>query len=328
MKNAIKSFKKEILTISEFSTDIVPNGQIGHFWLQLVSDGMGVPICIPVMVAKGVEPGGIVGLTAAVHGNELNGLPVIQRLFKEIDPKQLKGTIVGVPVSNAPSFLRKKRRFVDSVDLNHIMPGKENGNVSAVYAYRFFDRLIKHFDYLVDLHTASFGRINSYYIRADLRDPVTRKMAFLQNGQIVVHNPPSDGTLRGAASEIDIPAITLEVGDPNTFQKGMIRSGLTGIYNLLIYLDMIDGEIEEPEFPTIICKSSYWIFTDSGGILRIHPKITELIQKGQLIATIHDLFGNLVKEYFAPEDGVVIGRNVNPVAQTGSRVIHLGILKK
>lgn len=328
MKKLTESFEKKITTISDLSIDLVPKGKIGHFWLKLVSDGMGVPICIPIMVARGMESGEVVGITAALHGNELNGIPVIQRLFKELNPLELKGTVVGVPVANAPSFLSKKRRFIDSVDLNHIMPGKEDGNLSDVYAYRFFNRVIKHFDYLVDLHTASFGRINSYYIRADLRDPVTRKMAMLQNGQIVVHNPPSDGTLRGAASEIDIPAITLEVGDPNTFQKGMIRSGLTGIYNLLIYLSMIDGEIDEPESPTIICKSSYWIYTDTGGILRIHPKITEQIKEGDLIATIHDLFGNLVKEYRAPEDGVVIGRNTHPVAQTGSRIIHLGVVKK
>lgn len=328
MKNSVKSLKKEIKTISELSIDLVPKGQIGYFWLKLVRDGMGLPVRIPIMVARGLEPGRVVGITAALHGNELNGVPVIQRLFKEIDPQKLKGTVVGVPVVNAPSFLRKKRRFIDNVDLNHIMPGKEKGNVSAVYAYRFFNRVIKHLDYLVDLHTASFGRINSYYIRADMRDPVTRKMALLQNGQIVVHNPPSDGTLRGAASEIDIPAITLEVGDPNTFQKGMIRSGLTGIFNLLIYLDMIDGQIEEPDEPSIICKSSTWMYSDKGGILRIQPKIAEIVEKGQLIATLHDLFGDLIKEYRAPKDGVVIGRNVNPVAQTGSRIIHLGILKK
>ena len=317
----------DIPTIRNLSINLVPEGSIRCFWLEMVRDGMGLPIRIPVMIARGKEPGSVVGLTAAVHGNELNGIPVIQRLFKELDPNQLKGTIVAVPIVNAPSFLRKKRRFIDSVDLNHIMPGKEDGNRSQVYAYRFFNRVIKHLDYLVDLHTASFGRINSYYIRADLRDPVTRKMAFLQNGQIVVHNPASDGTLRGAADEMDIPAVTLEVGDPNTFQKGMIRSGLTGIYNLLIYLGMLEGEIEEPEEPTVICKSSYWIYTDTGGILRIYPKITEQIKKGELIATINDVFGNKIKEYHAPEDGIVIGKSVHPVSQSGSRIIHLGIIK-
>ena len=157
----------------------------------------------------------------------------------------MKGTIVGVPVVNVPSFQRKKRRFIDGTDLNHIMPGKSNGTASQIYAHRVVTRIINQFDYLMDLHTASVGRINSYYIRADMSDPVVSKMARLQNAQIIVHNPPSDGTLRGTANEMNIPAITLEVGNPNTFQKGMIREGLTGIHNVLGDLGMIDCEIDE-----------------------------------------------------------------------------------
>ena len=188
---------KEIKVINHLDLDKVPNNSITRYWLELVEDGMGVPIKIPVIVAKGNEKGKVVGLTAAVHGNELNGIPVIQRLFNEIDIEELKGTIVGIPVLNTPSFLRKKRRFLDGVDLNHIMPGKEHGTVSQVYAWRIVNKVIKNFNYLLDLHTASNGRVNSYYIRADMSDEMVRKMALLQNAQIIVHNPPSDGTLRG-----------------------------------------------------------------------------------------------------------------------------------
>ena len=279
------------------------------------------------MTAKGNETGKTVGITAAIHGNELNGIPVIQRLFKEINPSKLKGTIIGVPIVNVPSFLRKKRRFLDGVDLNHIMAGKENGNVSQVYAWRVINRLVKHFDFLLDLHTASNGRVNSYYIRADMSDEVVRKMALLQNAQIIVHNPPSDGTLRGTADELEIPAITLEVGNPNLFQKGMIRDGLTGIHNLLSYLGMTDSEVEEQSDETVLCKKSYWIYSDIGGLLAVHPNVTDVVEKGQLIATVRNIFGDNIKEYHAPERGVVIGKSVSPVNQTGGRILHLGIIK-
>lgn len=310
--------------IESLSPDLVPPGTIKHFWLHLINDGLGVPVYIPVIIAKGKEEGPVVGLTAAVHGNELNGIPVIQRLFTEIDIKQLRGTIIGVPVVNVPSFFRRKRRFIDGVDLNHIMPGKENGNVSQVYAYRLIQRVIRHFDYLLDLHTASNGRINSYYIRADLNNELTKKMALLQNGQIIVNNPPSDGTLRGAAAELGIHAITLEVGNPNLFQRGMIRSSLTGIHNLLAYLDMTDEEIEDPESPAIICSDSYWLYTSSGGLLTVRPAITAIIEQGQLVGVMHNVFGQVVEKYHAPEAGIVIGKSVSPVNQTGGRILHLG----
>lgn len=319
--------ENEVVTIKELKIDEIPRGTISHFWLNLARDGMGVPIQVPILVAKGRHDGKVLGVTAAVHGNELNGIPVIQRLFKEIDVENLRGTIVGVPVVNVPSLLRKKRRFIDGTDLNHIMPGKPNGTVSQVYAWRVFNRIVKEFDYLVDLHTASNGRINSYYIRADMSDATVKKMALLQNAQIIVHNPPSDGTLRGAAAEIGIPAITLEVGNPGTFQKGMIRDGLTGIHNFLGYFGMMDCEVEEHSDETVLCKKSYWIYTDTGGIMTVNPNITELVKKGDVIAVMKDIFGKIIKEYLAPEDGIVIGRSVNPINQTGGRILHLGILK-
>ena len=314
--------------ITELNIRKASRGAITKYWLEIVKDGMGVPVHLPIIIAKGKTKGKTVGLTAAVHGNELNGIPVIQRLFKEIDVRQLRGTIVGIPIINAPSFLRKKRRFVDGTDLNHIMPGKPNGTVSQVYAWRIVNKIVKHFDYLLDLHTASNGRINSYYIRADMSDEVVRKMALLQNAQIIVHNPPSDGTLRGTADEMDIPAITLEVGNPNLFQKGMIRDGLTGIHNLLGYLKITDSEVEEHSSDTVICKKSYWIYTDTGGLLTVHPNVTQIVKKGETIATIRDVFGDIIKEYQAPENGIVIGKSVSPVNQAGGRILHIGIMKK
>jgi predicted deacylase len=296
--------------ILEFNLEDTPKQSIRHYWLKIISDGLGQPISIPVMVARGKSDFPILGVTAA-----------------EIDVKELNGVIIGIPVVNIPSYIRKKRRFNDGVDLNHIMPGKADGSISQVYGFRLVDKIVQHFDYLLDLHTASQGRINSYYIRADMKHPVTRKMALIQNAQIIVHNPPSDGTLRGAAEEMNIPAITLEVGNPNTFQKKMIKSGVEGIHNILAYLEMTDDQIEEPETPVVICKRSYWIYTQKGGLLTVHSKLLDQLKKGDLIATTRDVFGNIVEEYHAPEDGIVVGKSVSPVNQSGGRILHLGIVR-
>lgn len=314
--------------ISDFNVEDTPRGSRKHYWLKIISDGFSNPISIPLMVMRGMKDGLVLGVTAAVHGNELNGISVIQRLFNEVSVEELSGTIVGVPVVNVPGFMRKKRRFNDGVDINHIMPGKEDGNISQVYAYRFIQRFVNHIDYLLDLHTASTGRINSYYIRADMDLPIVRKMALLQNADIIVHNPPSDGTLRGAADDLGIPAITLEVGNPSTFQKKLIRSGVDGVHNVLCDLGMIDDEIMTIDKETILCKESVWIYTDTGGLLSIPVELRQMVKKGELIASLRDIFGNKIREYYAPQDGIVIGKSVSPVNQTGGRILHLGILKE
>jgi len=90
---------------------------------------------------------------------------------------------------------------------------------------------------------------------------------------------------------------------------------------------MTDCDIETPDTTTVLCKKSYWIYTDTGGILTVFPKVTELVESGQVIASLRNIFGDLIKEYFAPEDGIVIGKSVSPINQTGGRILHLGILK-
>jgi predicted deacylase len=312
--------------LAELNVSQLQKGEISRYWLHMVDDGIGMPISIPVMVARGVNEGPVLGLTAAVHGNELNGISVIQRTFKELDVSKLSGTVLGVPVINVPSLLRERRRFPDGTDLNHIMPGKSDGNLSEVYAWRITHHLLSEIDYLVDLHTASNGRINSYYVRADMENEVVKNMALLQNAQIIVHNPPSDGTFRGAAAEKGIPAITLEVGNPNTFQKGLIRDGLSGIRNVLNYFGMSNIAIDKNgSEETVLCKNSYWMYCDTGGVLNVLPDVTDKVIKGQTIATVSNIFGDRIKEYHAPEDGVVIGKSVNPINQTGGRILHLGI---
>lgn len=313
--------------ISHLDLSQFEKGKLHKVWFDIVSDPFGEPISIPLMIRRGHTDGPVVGLTAAVHGNELNGIPVIQRLFRDIEDMPLQGTVVGVPVVNTPAFFRKKRRFIDDVDLNHIMPGKAKGKVSEVYAYRFFEEIVRKFDYLLDLHTASTGRVNSYYIRANMDKPVTRDLALLQNAQIIVHNPPADGTLRGAASAAGIPAITLEVGNPSLFQKGMIRSGITGLYNALIYLKMVEGEIEPPAELPIICDSSFWVYTEEGGLLTVRADLVDHIKEGQLLATQTDIFGDAVMNYHAAEPGVLIGKSISPVNQTGGRIAHIGRLR-
>ncbi len=302
-----------------------PVGTIRHYWLRLAADGMGNPMCVPLMVARGVEAGPTLGLTAAVHGDELNGVSVIQRLFADLDVETLRGTVVAIPVVNIPGFNRQQRFFADGSDLNHLMPGKEKGNASQVYAYRLVNRFLKQLDYLLDLHTASRGRVNSYYVRADMSQESTRKLALLQNPQLIVHNPPNDGTFRGTADELDIPAITLEVGNPGVYQKKLIRSGLVGVHNVLSHLGMTDDELLTPTASTIICRKSYWIFTETGGLLQVHVDLLERVEKGQLIASLRNVFGELIQEYHAPEKGVVIGKSIAPVNQSGGRILHLGV---
>ncbi len=305
-------------------------GKMHTLALKLLTDGLGSPVYIPVLVCKGAQDGPVLGLTAAVHGNELNGLDVIHTLFNEIlTPETQTGTVVGIPGVNVPSLLTQERFFIDGMDLNRLFPGKPNGNRSEIYANRFVTRALPQLDYLIDLHTASFGRINSLYIRANLKHEETREISELLNAEILVHNEAKDGTLRDAAEDLyDIKAITLEVGNPITFQERIVQRSLNGIRRVMHHLGMqgLPAEFAAPDGPeAVYCKRSYWIYTDEGGVLEVYPRLCQHVKKGEHIANLRDLYGRSIKDYYAPEDGVVVGKSVNPLGPAGARILHLGV---
>ncbi|MFZ1865166.1 MAG: succinylglutamate desuccinylase/aspartoacylase family protein [Polyangiales bacterium] len=313
-------FRNRELVIEDF-----PRGEVSRLYVDLVANGLAQDILLPVLVARGRRDGPVFGLTAAVHGNELNGIRVIHDLMHHIDPRQLTGALVAVVVVNVPGLHRHQREFVDGGDLNHIFPGREDGNVAEVYAHRILDRIVNRFDYLVDLHTASFGRVNSLYVRADMTQLSTATMAYLQRPQIIVHNPPSDYTLRGAAMDLGIPSITLEVGDPQRFQPGFVKSSRIGLRTVLAAAGMLPRRLVAEGTEPVLCERSYWMYADRGGLLEVLPRPTELVSRDERVAVLRNAFGDVIREYHAPEDAIVIGKSVNPVGQTGARILHLGI---
>jgi predicted deacylase len=302
-----------------------PAGAISRNWLHLINNGLGEPVRVPILIARGRHDGPTLGLTAAVHGNELNGIAVIQRVISSLDLETLRGTVVGVLAVNVPALLREQRVFPDGKDLNRIAPGRAGGDQAEVYIHRFVERVLGRMDVLVDLHTASFGRVNSFYVRADMEHPVASRLAKLQAPEIIVHNPPNDRTVRGTAASLGIPAITTELRDPHRFQRAAISGGIRGIENVLVDLDMIDGEVLCPLVQTVICEDSFWMYTDEGGLLNVLPAVTDRVRKGQVVAEVRTVFGDVTRTYKSPRDGIVVGRSVNPINQTGSRILHLGV---
>lgn len=320
MSSIITIKTKDDLIIEELE-----NGEVHRIHVHLTDNALGVPWRIPVIVVKGKKDGPILGITAALHGNELNGISTIFKLIEDIDPRDLSGTLVLVPISNVPGYLMNNRYFSDNVDLNRIMPGKQEGNTSQLYAYNLIHKIINRFDYLLDLHTASHGRVNSLYIRADLDSDDTRTLAYLQNPQIIVKKYDEEGTLRGWANENGIPSVTIEIGNPNAFQHSLIDETLEGIMNTMKHLNMINGKVKDLLKDATICDHSYWIYSKKGGIIDVLPKLADNVKKGELIAKVYNVFGEVKEEIIADKDGIVIGKNISPNCDAGTRVLHLGV---
>lgn len=304
--------------------DLAPGG-VYRLRVALVQNAMGRQVRVPVIVIRGAAPGPVFGITSALHGNEVNGIAAIHRLLRTFTPQQLRGTVVAAPIANIPSYLNHARRFPDGYDLNRLMPGKASGTKSEVYAHRLLTRIVSRFTYHLDLHTASFGRVNSLYIRSDMTQATIAEMSRVLRPEIIVHNRGGDGTLRGAAQALGIHSVTVEIGNPQRFQAEKVRQARIGIRDLLEHLGFLDADHEQAELPTIECRKSYWLYVDRGGYLDVLPELVQRVKAGECVAKLYNEWGDLVATYDAPEDGVVIGKETNPVAGTGERILHLGI---
>lgn len=307
-----------------------------HFWLEMGSNTFGQPLLIPVILIEGAQTGPCLGFTAAIHGNELNGIPILHQWLEEIDPQQLQGRIIAIPGLNAVSIQLNERRFIDQEDLNRLFPGKETGNRSQQYVDKIAKRVVPAFNFLIDMHTASFGRTNTLYVRADLNNDTLAMLAKLQEADIILNNSgvPSAAkaatslrTLRAEAVLQGIPCITVEYGNPQVFQPEMTQRGVKAARRTLHWLGMYPADSEEEERlkTAVICQKSYWLFTDAGGFLEVPVALGQPLQKGDTIGILRDAFGQLVRTYKSPEAGIVIGKSSNPSNMSGGRIIHLGI---
>ncbi len=311
--------------VPELDLGALPPGR-HHLAVALTSDGMGQPVRAPVIVVKGAAGSGpVVGVTAAVHGNELNGIPTIHRLMKTLDPANMKGAVLAVTVVNVPGYLRNERRFPDHTDLNRVMPGRDGGRESSLYAHRLTERVLGTLDVLVDLHTASFGLVNRLHVRADMRDPATARLARTLGTEIIVHHEGVEGTLRTSLADRGVRAVTVELGDPQSIDRDKARDARIGIRDCLEGLGMVPPDAQEARRGAIECARSHWLHTDAGGFLEVTARLGARVAEGEVVATLVDPWGGLLRTYRAPKAGVVVSRSTNPVASSGARILHLGL---
>lgn len=277
----------------------------------------------PVDVVHGDRQGPVLCLTAAVHGDELNGVEVVRRVMSQVAPSPLAGTVIGVPVVNLFGFSRNSRYLPDRRDLNRFFPGSPTGSIASRIAYSFFDQVARHCDALVDLHTGSFDRINLPQVRADLRIPHVLEFTRGFGATPVLHSGGSRGMLRVAATQAGIPAVTFEVGGPGELEPREIDAGVQAVLTLLHKLGMVRDSPEWLE-PQAIFYESRWVRANRGGMLISDVALGERVQRGQRIGVIVDPLENAETDIVASVSGRVIGMALNQVVLPGYAIFHLG----
>src|SRR5512138_415181 len=277
----------------------------------------------PVIVLNGSGPGPVLCLSAAVHGDELNGIEVTRRVLKDVDIEELNGAVIGVPIVNIQGFYRGTRYLPDRRDLNRYFPGNPKGSAATRMAHSFFTDVVKNCSAVVDLHTGSLNRTNLPQVRADLRLPQVQRMTQALGATVVLHSVGERGSLRRAATEAGIPTVTFEMGEPMRVQPEQVEHGAKAIETLMYSLGMTKQRRYWGD-PEPVYYASTWVRVDHGGILFSDVALGERVSEGELLGVVTGPISNEQYRIYAPTSGRRLGMALNQVVLPGFAAYRIG----
>jgi uncharacterized protein len=294
--------------LKSIGTAQVIQGEKTKGYLHVGSDTDGSEFQIPVLVAAGKSEGPTIWVQGCIHGEEYGGAASIIRFFQELEPKELRGTFIGIPVTNLPSFKARSRISpLDGANLNRIFPGDPKGTYSQRLAHSLLHTVLESADYVIDLHSGGIGcEVPFYMICKDDGSSTAKKSMWLaerMGSKVIWRSTGAAGTGgSGSAHYVKngIPTVTVECGGGNVTEEHETQFK-AAIANAMKALDMLDGSPVVQQEYTVIHKGDF-IFTGEGGLFVPNCNVGDVLQSRDLIGTIINLFGDVTEEIRCPSN--------------------------
>lgn len=256
----------------------VPANTVSRYWISAAEAQGGLPYLLPILVARGSEgsldTGRRLSLSASIHGDELNGIPVVQRVFAAlsdvVSSGNFNGTVVGLPTQNPNGNILNQRNFFSSsnngffTNLNRVFPGTsiaEGGSIATSYAYTIWNNVwanTSNVDIAVDFHTLSTGSNGPLWAYADVRLDGVQRLADLAQPDVIKIDPGEPGSIETTWVDYGVPAITLEIGPAKNWNQTLIKRSEEFVWRLLEDLAMLPENYTAPmETVSIGLQNSY-----------------------------------------------------------------------
>lgn len=311
----------------EIAKEIVKPGQLCRLDLPVSRLPTQTLLSLPITIVNGIESGPKLWLSAAIHGDELNGVEIIAQILGKIEPEKLRGTIIAVSIVNVFGFIEQSRYLPDRRDLNRSFPGSETGSLASRLANLFMREVVERSTHGIDLHTAAVHRINLPQIRANLEDEATYRCAKAFGAPLMIHATTRDGSLRQAATKQGIPVLLYEAGEALRFDPQAIQVGVEGIMRVMNCLEMYQFDFLPATREPMQARQTKWIRASKGGIFHLAVNLGEHVSKKQELGYITNAFGEGRIVVKASVNGLVISYTQNPLVNQGDAIVHLAVLK-
>ncbi|MDB2374416.1 succinylglutamate desuccinylase/aspartoacylase family protein [Psychrosphaera haliotis] len=284
-------------------------------------------VSLPIHVFRAKKPGPTIFISAAIHGDELNGIEIIRRVISNPKFKVLCGTLIAVPIVNVYGVVNQSRYMPDRRDLNRSFPGSAKGSLASRVANKFLTEIVSKCDYGIDLHTGAIHRSNLPQIRANLKDEETNHLAQLFGVPVVLNADILEGSLREAASHTKTKVLLYEAGEALRFDEFSIRAGVKGVKNILRHFGMLRKN-KQKNPSCAVANSSKWYRANASGIFNTKVKLGDKVEKGDVLAEIGSPYGTVINKVIAEKNGIIIGQQNIPLVQEGEAMFHIAFFSE
>lgn len=271
----------------------------------------GTPVKMPITLINGAKPGKTVVITGGTHGGEYPGVEASIRLANTLQPADVSGRIAIVHPVNMPAF-HAKLQYVgpyDGLNLNREYPGKATGTVTQRIAYTISSLLFSQADFYMDLHGGDIHEsLTPFVIYSKLGDEKQVALSIAASKALgvkyVCGSVSTNGTF-GCAATMGVPGFLGEIGNCGLWSEAEVEQYVNGVNNVLRLLEVIPGEVVENKEAVMIDHMT-GLDAQQTGCWYPCVKIDDVVKKGQKIGEIRDYFCNVLGEYYAPCDGVML----------------------
>ncbi|KAF1844306.1 uncharacterized protein K460DRAFT_369169 [Cucurbitaria berberidis CBS 394.84] len=318
----------------------VPAQKISRYYLRAGELNGGHPVHIPIMVARGtpesLKTGKKLSLSAAIHGDELNGVRVVQRIFEQLESQvaTLNGTVIGIPTVNPMGiYLNQRNYFTASAsgfftNVNRVFPGTaatDGGSGPQLLAYNIWNYVwgnTSQVDVGIDLHTPSSGGETSLWCYADFRLPYVERLAKLLQPDTLKIDPGEPGSIETTFVKYKVPSITVEMGQAKVWNTSLIDRAFDFVNRVLVDLKIVpSNSTVEPDLSNVyIANAFHDTTTQHGGFVEQLVDVDEPVTKGQPIANVRNAFGDILETLVAPENGRMFQSPRDPSIEPGGSV--------
>lgn len=299
-----------------FDVSRIPSGEKRTGWLEVAPRADGGTWRLPLLHVKGNPDGPILVVTGAVHGNEYEGVEAIPRIYDQVEPDVLRGTLVMLPVCNMPAYEAGTRNSpIDGLNLARVFPGDAHGTITRRIAYWLTHKIIKHADFFIDLHSAGvesdIPTMIGYRHSEDELGQRARAAAHAFGAPVMWGHPPpgTSGRTISTATEYGVPWLYTESPGGGRAGSDDVACYIHGVLNVMKHLGMIPGE-PQPQSTThhLVGDGNLdvVISAPSAGSFRRHVELLDEVSVGQRLGVVENLLGQEVGEVTADQDGIVI----------------------